>query len=142
MSSCLASLMLFTHGRLQMPVHADAPLPRTDVTTVNRWAFVAEKVIHGQPSGVDNTVATHGGAIAFTRAVPSNALTENRLKPISGFDALRLLITDTGVARNTKALVAGVSAQKEQEPERVQAAFDTIQLIACLLYTSPSPRDS
>jgi len=35
---------------------------------VNRWAFVAEKVLHGNPSGVDNSVAVFGGALAYTRA--------------------------------------------------------------------------
>ncbi|WFC93510.1 cysteine-S-conjugate beta-lyase [Malassezia brasiliensis] len=129
-STCLASMMLYTHARLTLPADATAGVPGTDITTVNRWAFLSEKVIHGQPSGVDNTVATHGGAIAFTRAVPGNALEHDQLTPINGFDALRLLITDTCVSRNTKSLVAGVSAQKDNDPERVQAAFDTIQLIA------------
>lgn len=129
-SSCLASMMLYTHARLALPTDGKAGVPRADIATVNHWAFLAEKVIHGQPSGVDNTVATHGGAIAFTRAVPGNTLEHDQLVPINGFDALRLLITDTCVSRNTKSLVAGVSAQKDSDPERVQAAFDTIQLIA------------
>ena len=34
---------------------------------VNRWAFVAEKVLHGNPSGVDNCVSVFGGALAYTR---------------------------------------------------------------------------
>jgi mevalonate kinase len=34
---------------------------------VNRWAFVAEKILHGNPSGVDNSVAVYGGALAYTR---------------------------------------------------------------------------
>lgn len=35
---------------------------------VNRWAFVAEKILHGNPSGVDNSVAVYGGALAYTRS--------------------------------------------------------------------------
>jgi hypothetical protein len=43
-------------------------LPKPFADEVNRWAFVSEKVLHGNPSGVDNSVAVYGGALGFTRA--------------------------------------------------------------------------
>lgn len=122
-SVCLASMLLYTRGTL--PVPGEQAVPEEHTACINGYAFLAEKVIHGEPSGVDNTVATLGGALAFTRMHPAN-----RLVPIRGFDAVRLLITDTRVPRNTKALVSSVLDQKNAEPERVQAALDAIQLIA------------
>lgn len=124
-STCIASLLLYTHQHLRMP-DLHEPLSKEHTASINKWAYLAEKVIHGEPSGVDNTVATLGGAVAFTRALPSNGMAENKLDPIA-FDAVRILITDTRVTRNTKDLVAGVRKQLEEDPMRVQAAFATIQ---------------
>ena len=124
-STCLAALLLYTHEHLPMP-DLHEPMPPAHTALINAWAYVAEKVIHGEPSGVDNTVATLGGAVAFTRALPTNDLSENRLERIS-FDAVRLLITDTRVVRSTKELVARVSEQKQKDPTRVAAAFAMIQ---------------
>ena len=124
-STCLAALLLYSHEHLPLP-DLHEPMPPAHTALINAWAYMAEKVIHGEPSGVDNTVATLGGAVAFTRALPTNDLSENRLERIS-FDAVRLLITDTRVVRSTKELVARVSQQKQQDPTRVDAAFTMIQ---------------
>lgn len=33
---------------------------------INRWAFMGEKIIHGNPSGVDNAVGTWGKIQSYT----------------------------------------------------------------------------
>jgi mevalonate kinase len=50
---------------------------------VNRWAFVAEKILHGTPSGVDNAVAVFGGALAYTKA--GFGQKKNVMQPVLGF---------------------------------------------------------
>lgn len=42
-------------------------IPLTTAEEVNRWAFIGEKILHGNPSGVDNTVSVFGGALAYIR---------------------------------------------------------------------------
>ena len=36
-----------------------------DLELVNQWAFEGEKIIHGKPSGIDNTVSAYGTPLPF-----------------------------------------------------------------------------
>lgn len=66
-STCVASTLLLIHGRIAAPSGSTIDLSST-TDDVNGWAFTAEKVLHGNPSGVDNAVSVHGGAISFKRS--------------------------------------------------------------------------
>ncbi|KAG9046473.1 cystathionine beta-lyase [Tulasnella sp. UAMH 9824] len=97
---------------------------------VNQWALVAEKVLHGNPSGVDNAVAVYGGALAFTKPGFAFANPKGGMDGIQGFKSVRFLLVNTKVPRNTKSLVAGVGLKKEQEPELVNGILERIQAIS------------
>jgi cystathionine beta-lyase/mevalonate kinase len=128
-SGCLASALLLTSGAIAM--HAtDGTLSLPQASLVNAYAFLAEKVIHGNPSGVDNAVAVHGGAIAFERPSPRTGRTKVLLDRLSGFKSFRFLLTDTRVGRDTKSLVAGVGQRLEQSPKEMGAVLQAIQDIS------------
>lgn len=128
-SACLASALLYTQGHLTLPSTNNAITPE-HAGKINEYAFLAEKVIHGNPSGVDNSVAVFGGCLAFTRPQqPRNNLTVNSLKLLQGVTEKKFLLTDTGVARDTKSLVANVRTLLESEPERINIILDEIQSI-------------
>ena len=125
-SVCVASALLHTHGHLRVGRRSDE-----DERLVNAWAFVAEKINHGTPSGVDNSVSTHGGAIAFRKTSDGPTL-----EPLSGFASVRVLLTDTTVPRDTSRLVAHVGARKRAEPEVVDPILAAIQRISDVARTT------
>ncbi len=129
LSSCLAAALNMLYGRIPAPAPGASEVAADHSAYVNQWAFLSEKVIHGTPSGVDNSVAVHGGAIAFTRAHPSNTLRANKMEKLKGFSSFRFLLVDSCVGREGKKLIAHVAAQKEAEPQRVEAALARIQTI-------------
>ena len=65
---CLSAALLLQIRTLSGP-HPDQPPEEaeTQIERINRWAFVGELCIHGNPSGVDNTVAAGGKAVIFRR---------------------------------------------------------------------------
>ncbi|KDQ53198.1 hypothetical protein JAAARDRAFT_197679 [Jaapia argillacea MUCL 33604] len=146
-SVCAATALLLLHQRIKLPpipaptreptdnepghIHVThqgrRAIPPDIAEEVNRWAFVAEKLLHGNPSGVDNSVAVFGGALAYTRAGFGR---KPGMAPIHGFKSLRFLLTDSKVPRDTKALVAGVGVKKAQEPELVNGILHAIQSIS------------
>lgn len=136
-SVCTSAALLYTLSLLSLPTpspgtegHHDGRLavPPTDATLVNSWAFTSEKILHGNPSGVDNSVATHGGAVAFTKS--AGAHLPASIEPLHGFKKIRFLITDTKVPRDTKTLVAGVAARKHKEPDFVGGVLRSIQAVS------------
>ncbi|KDN37314.1 cystathionine beta-l [Tilletiaria anomala UBC 951] len=130
-SSCLATALIYTHDHLPRPAGGAAgSINASEASLINAWAFLSEKVLHGNPSGVDNSVSVHGGALVFKRAHARNGLLANEMQALHGFQSVRFLLTDTKVSRDTKKLVANVGRQLEEEPERINARLATIQSIS------------
>lgn len=65
-SVALAGALLSAAGVVQPAV--EGCFAADDLELINAWAFQGEKIIHGQPSGIDNSVSVAGGALQFTKA--------------------------------------------------------------------------
>jgi mevalonate kinase len=78
---------------------------------INQYAYYSEILLHGTPSGIDNAVSSHGGAIHFTKQQDSV-----KMKHLTNLAPLQLLLVYTHVPRSTKQLVAGVRVMHEQYP--------------------------
>jgi mevalonate kinase len=77
-----------------------------------------ERVFHGNPSGVDNAMATYGGMALFKRGEPLTRVVPRQ--PVS------LVVAYSGVSSSTKLMVDSVADQLAREPKRMNEAFDEI----------------
>uniref|UniRef100_A0A7N0VE60 Mevalonate kinase n=1 Tax=Kalanchoe fedtschenkoi TaxID=63787 RepID=A0A7N0VE60_KALFE len=106
-----------------------------DLDLINQWAFQGEKIIHGKPSGIDNTVSTYGNVIKFK---------SGNLTRIQSQMPLKMLVTNTKVGRNTKALVAGVSERTLRHPDAMTSVFNAVDSISnelAIIIQSPALDD-
>ncbi len=85
---------------------------------VDAAALAAEQVFHGHPSGLDHTIAQHGGFGLFRRG--------HGLTPLVGTVGLRLCIGHTGRARDTKGRVARVAELHREDSATIDACFSRI----------------
>ncbi|RAO67000.1 uncharacterized protein BHQ10_003012 [Talaromyces amestolkiae] len=126
-SVCLSAALLLQIRTLAGP-HPDQPPEEAEVQIerINRWAFVGEMCIHGNPSGVDNTVSAGGKAVLFRRSDYSKPPT---VTPLNKFPELPLLLVNTRQSRSTAIEVAKVGRLRETHPEVTEAMLDTIDKV-------------
>lgn len=124
---CLSAALLLQIRALSGP-HPDQPSKEADIQIehINRWAFVGELCIHGDPSGVDNTVSAGGKAVLFQR----NASGPPSVIRLTKFPKLPLLLVDTQQPRSTAIQVEKVKTLKINHPEITEVILDGIGKIA------------
>jgi mevalonate kinase len=81
-------------------------------------ALAWERVFHGNPSGVDHTLAALGGVGVFVKG--------EGLRRLRECPPLRLCVGDTGERGNTREMVALVAAMRARRPEATEKTFDAI----------------
>jgi len=92
--------------------------PRTDLATA---ALAWEKVFHGNPSGIDNTMSAVGGVALYRKG--------DVLRPLHSNKPLHLVIGYSGESSSTKEMVASVGRQLDSDPKRVNKAFEGIEVL-------------
>lgn len=123
---CLSSALLLLDSQLALPASQEVSesLKTSDEASlehqfVNGWAFIGEKCLHGNPSGIDNTVACRGGAVLYQR--PSSLIA------IRNFPELKLILTNTKHPRRTADLVSRVSDLVKSFPKGTLSILDAIE---------------
>ena len=93
-----------------------------DDETVSRLSYEVEKLHHGTPSGIDNTVIAFNRPVYFVRGQPIQ--TFNVKRPFT------VAIGNTGIASPTKIAVGDVRKGWEADQAQYEAWFDQVGAIA------------
>ena len=93
-----------------------------DDTQVSNLAFEVEKIHHGTPSGIDNTVITYARPVYFIKGKPIQQLPVGR--------AFTIVIADTGIASPTAAAVGDVRKAWQADKAHYEAVFESIGALA------------
>lgn len=90
---------------------------------INQLAYEAEKRIHGNPSGGDNTVVTMGGFVWFRTELPFlKSIWQLPMKVLSSFDHF-LLINTGKPEETTREMVEEVAKRRRDEEAKTEKIF-------------------
>jgi mevalonate kinase len=89
---------------------------------ISAIVFEVERLHHGTPSGVDNTVIAYERPIWFRRGCDP--------VPLAVGAPLRFVIADSGIRSSTRAAVGGVRARRDEAAQRYDSLFRRIGELA------------
>jgi len=84
---------------------------------INKYAFEGEKAFHGNPSGIDNFMATYGGVVIFKKGEEFHKFIEPELP-------LDIVVCYTGQVSETPKMIEEVRKFKEGNDERFMQLMD------------------
>ena len=116
---CLAACFLHW-SHLQKNIYKTLDI--SDLEAISKYALNCERIMHGTPSGIDNSICTYGSIIEFKKG--------DYLKPLAVTETLKILLVDTRVSRSTKALVEKLSELKHRYPVIINPILDSIGNVA------------
>jgi len=88
---------------------------------ISELVFEAEKIVHGTPSGIDNTVVAYEMPVYFIKGQKPETFEPGKL--------FRLVKGDTGIEASTKKTVTNVRKAWRNEPALMEGYFDEIEKI-------------
>lgn len=89
---------------------------------INVFAYEIEKLHHGTPSGIDNTVITYAKPVYFVKGQP--------IETFRVGEPFTIVIGVTGISAPTKESVSDVRKLWEADPPRWENVFDEVGRIA------------
>lgn len=125
-ATCLVTSLLIGFGHISPPPQPDdgdagvVRLTESDLRLINGWSFMVEKMIHGRPSGIDNSISTYGGALCFKAG---------HIEQLTAMPQFQILLINTHVPRSTKQLVEDVRQKHSKYADIVDPVLNAIEAI-------------
>jgi mevalonate kinase len=92
-----------------------------DPALVSELVYESEKLYHGMPSGIDNTVVAYGMPVWYIKGRPPERFTPGM--------RLTIAIGDSGIASPTRRTVGEVRRRWQEAPECYERWFDEIAAV-------------
>lgn len=109
------------YASLKSEEEVEETFTETQLNLISKWGFCAEKIIHGNPSGIDNTICTYGSLVSFRKGRAPFVLQCKK--------DMKCILVDTKVPKNTAEQVKKVAELKEKYPIIVEGILDAIEHI-------------
>ena len=87
---------------------------------INALAFLSEKVAHGSPSGIDNSLATYGKPMLFRKGEPPI------IREVHSPEPIPVVLGLSGVESLTARMVAQVQTARDRNPALYDRIFEEI----------------
>lgn len=87
--------------------------------SVSSWAYMSERIMHGNPSGLDNTVCTFGNVVQYTK-------NPKRFLNVNLNTKLDIMLVNTAVSRNTSEVVGKVQKLKSEHNKLIDHVLDAM----------------
>ncbi|MFO8017561.1 MAG: mevalonate kinase [Promethearchaeia archaeon] len=84
---------------------------------ISDFAFEMEKIVHGTPSGIDNTICTYGNILIYQN---------KQFKILNNIPKFDIMITYTNMDHSTKKAIQKIADLREKKKQYVDDLFYTI----------------
>lgn len=115
---CLSSAFLILSNKISLK---ELSFTMTDLDQINKYAYYIEKLFHGNPSGIDNTVSTYGNFLIYKKGTDIETFKSNH--------NLKILIVNSCVPKKTLEQVAKVRTLYEKYTPLVELLLESIDCL-------------
>lgn len=89
------------------------------LNTISSWAFLSERIMHGTPSGLDNTICTFGNVLKFTR----NPI---KFEDVNLKSKIYIMLVNTNVSRKTLEIVRSVRNLRDNHTQLIDPIMEAM----------------